>query len=406
MSNSSGLLGNIQLMLYANAASGDAARTAARELGFTQTRIEVGSVAEATEYLSANASPEILIVEIGNAEEAPGQLDKLADVVNPHTKVLATGHVDSIRFYQWLSDLGIDGYLLQPFTPAEVKQAIAKGSIKKAENAKAASADVPKKTIAVIGARGGVGTTMIATNLAAFFARDLKIATAIADLDPYFGCVALSLDLEPGRGLRDAYEKPDRVDALFLERVMVKPFANLGILSAEEPLMDTITLQPNAGEMIFGALKEKYAIMVVDLPRQMNAITRHVLATADHVIIVAEPQIISLRDSLRLKDYVVEQLKRPVPLMLLNRVGLSAANELSTKEFAKNYGHEVRTQCPFVPEVVAATAQGELLAGPKLAGVLNPLHSLARELAGEIEGTEEEKPAREGGMLARLKGRK
>ena len=405
--SSSGILGNVQLMLFANAASGDAVRVAAKELGFTQVRIEVGTVATATDYLTTNASPEILIVEIGNAETAPAQLDALADVVNPHTKVLATGNVDSIRFYQWLSDLGIDGYLLQPFSPTEVKQAIAKGSIKKAETADTSPTD-HKKIIAVIGARGGVGTTMVATNLAALLARDFVQPTALVDLDPYFGCVALSLDLEAGRGLRDAMEKPDRVDALFLERVMVKPFTNLGILSAEEPLMDNIALQANAGEMIFAALKEKYNWMVVDVPRQMNPITRYVLAKADHILIVAEPHITSLRDSLRLKDYVVDTLKRPAPMMLLNRVGLSAGNELSPKEFAKNYGHEVSAQCSFVHEVVAATAQGELLtAVPKLNAVLNPLRALTKRLVGELASDDTEKPAREGGsLLGRWKGRK
>ena len=402
---SSGTLGHIQLILFANAGCAEATTQAAKELGFTQVKIEVGDAASAAQYFAQEASPEILIVEIGNAQEAPEQLDALADVLNPHTKVLATGNVDSIRFYQWLSDLGIEGYLLQPFSAAELKAAIAKGSIKKPEAAGTAEKKI-QKTIAVIGARGGVGTTMIAANLAAIFVQEYKISTALADLDPYFGSVALALDLEPGRGLRDALEKPDRVDGLFLERVMVKPFAGLGILSAEEPLMDTINMQPNAGEMIFAALHEKYTCMVVDLPRQMNPLSRYVLAHADHVIIVAEPQITSLRDTLRIKDYLVDQLKRPVPLVVLNKVGVSAANELSAKEFAKNYGHDVRAQFNFLHEIVAATAQGELLsATPKLNATLNPLRSIAREFMGKADEGEEPQTSG-GGLLGRLKGKK
>ncbi len=407
-SPASGTLGSTQLMMFANATCADAVNLAAKELGFSLVKIEKGDVTDATAYFAQNASPEILIVEIGNQQEAPAQLDALADVLNPHTKVLATGTVDSIRFYQWLSDLGIEGYLLQPFSAGELKQAIAKGSIKKPE-ALAADAAKTRKIIAVVGARGGVGTTMIATNLAAIFVQDYKITTALADLDPYFGSVALALDLEPGRGLRDALEKPDRVDGLFLERVMVKPFAGLGILSAEEPLMDTITMQPNAGEMIFAALKEKFTCMVVDLPRQMNPLTRHVLNVADHVIIVAEPQITSLRDTLRIKDYLVENLKRLTPLVVLNKVGVSAANELSAKEFAKNYGHDVRAQFHFMPEIVAATAQGELLSvTPKLNHVLNPLRGIAREFMGETPGDEKDDATQEkaGGILSRLKGKK
>ena len=403
---SSGTLGSLQLMLFANTASADAASLAAKELGFTQVKIETGDATSAAAYFAQHASPEILIVEIGNAQEAPAQLEALADVLNPHTKVIATGHVDSIRFYQWLSDLGIEGYLLQPFSSGELKAAIAKGSIKKPVEAGAGDGPA-KKLIAVVGARGGVGTTMIATNLAAILVQEFAITTALADLDPYFGSVALALDLEPGRGLRDALEKPDRVDGLFLERVMVKPFSGLGILSAEEPLMDTLTLQPNAGEMIFAALREKYTCMVVDLPRQMNPLTRYVLSTADHVILVAEPQITSLRDSLRLKDYLVEQLKRPAPLVVLNKVGVSASNELSAKEFGKNYGHEVHAQVAFMHDIVAATAQGELLSAlPKLKNTLNPLRALTRELIGVKD--EDEAKTQEGGgsFLGRLKGKK
>ncbi|MDX2096006.1 MAG: AAA family ATPase [Alphaproteobacteria bacterium] len=404
----SGTLGHTQFMVFANAASGDAARATSKELGFTHTHMAEGTVDEAVAYLSQHPSPEILLVEIGDAEAAPAQLDALADVVNLHTKVLVTGTVDSIRFYHWLSDLGIDGYLLQPFTATELKHAIAKGSIKKAE-ALEEKAGEAKKVIAVIGARGGVGTTLMASNLAALFARNHHQPTALVDLDPYFGCAALSLDLEPGRGLRDALEKPDRVDALFLERVMVKPFANLGVLSAEEPLMDVIKAQDNAGEMIFAALREKFSIMVVDLPRQMNPLTRQVLAMADHVIIVAEPQITSLRDTLRLKDYLVDTLKRPVPQVILNRVGLSAANELSAKEFAKNYGHAPVAQFAFLHEVVAQTAQGELLDTlPKLNVLMNPLRALARTLLGTLEEKDAPPPqkATAGALLARLKGGK
>ena len=401
----SGTLGNVQLMAFANEASLGAVREASGELGFVRTHIIPGKVGQATQYLKENASPEILLVEIGTAEEASAELDALADVVNPHTKVLATGKVDSIRFYQWLSDLGIDGYLLQPFTAAELKQAIAKGVIKKPE----AGSDKEKKVhkiIAVIGARGGVGTTMLAANLAAIFARDHQLATAIVDLDPYFGSVALSLDLESGRGLRDAFEKPDRVDALFLERVMVKPFPLFSVLSAEEPLVDVIQTQPNAGEMILAALLEKFQVIVVDVSRQMNPHTRHILEKADHVLMVAEPQLTSLRDSLRIHDYLVENLKRPAPMLLLNRVGLSASNELSIKDFAKNYGHEVAAQFPYLQEALAATAQGELLTSmPKLNALVTPLRKLAKTLLGS-DGDDAAKPTAGGSLLGRLKGKK
>lgn len=403
----SGTLGNVQLMAFTDAANAEAVHLAAKELGFTRLHIATGSAVEAAAHLRENASPELLLVDITSAESAPEQLDKLADVVNPHTKVLVSGRIDSIRFYQWISDLGVDGYLLQPFTAGELKQAIAKGKVHKGEG-KGGDEEKLKKVIAVMGARGGVGTTMVASNLAALFAREHGFNTALMDLDPYFGSTALSLDLEPGRGVRDAFEKPDRVDALFLERVMIKPFDRLSVFSAEEPLGDVIAMQPNAGEMIFAALHEKFNLVVVDVPRQMNPLTRFVLSKADHTIIVAEPQITSLRDSLRIKDYVVDQLKCAAPMLILNRVGLSSTNELSPKEFGKNFGHEVTAQLPLLHEAMTATAQGELLNYlPKLQPALAALQSVAAIIAGADGDAEHSKEgAVSTSLLNRLMGKK
>ncbi len=397
----------LQLLAFVNEAARDAVEEGARAMQLARIKIEVGTVAQATAFLKGNPSPEILLVEIGNTEEAPAQLDALADVVNPATKVIAAGHTDSIRFLRWLSDLGIDGYLLLPFTGAELQQAVAKGSIQQLQ-AKEQASGVSKQLVAVIGARGGVGTTLVAANLSAQFAKARSLPTALIDLDPYFGTAALSLDLEAGRGLRDAFEKPDRVDGMFLERVMIKPFSNLSVFGPEEPLMDPITIQPNAGESILAALREKYTMLIADVPRQMNPLTRHVLQAADHVVIVAEPQITSLRDALRIKDFIVDHLKKSVPLLVLNRVGLSKENELAPKEFAKHFGGEVAAKIPFLPEVLVATAQGELLdSEARMAPALAALQRVLDGITGESNDEEESPaPASKGSFLGRFVGKK
>ena len=187
---------------------------------------------------------------------------------------------------------------------------------------------------------------------------------------------------------------------------MVKPFNQLSILSAEEALTETIAMQANAGEMMLAALREKFRVIVADVPRQMNPLTRHILSQADHVIIVAEPQVTALRDSLRLKDYLVDGLKRPTPLVVLNRVGLSSANEVSARDFEKNYGHAVSASLPFMHEAVAAGAQGELLnTVPKLSTVLNPLRGLAKHIVGEVEN-DEAASEKSGSILNRFLGKK
>ena len=89
---------------------------------------------------------------------------------------------------------------------------------------------------AVIGVRGGVGASTLATSLAWLLGDKGGRSTALLDLDVHFGTGALALDLEPGRGLTDAIENPSRIDGLFIERAMVRANDKLCVLSAEAPI--------------------------------------------------------------------------------------------------------------------------------------------------------------------------
>jgi pilus assembly protein CpaE len=82
------------------------------------------------------------------------------------------------------------------------------------------------RLIAVVGARGGVGATTVATNLAWTLAHEHNMRVALVDLDLFFGTCGLALDLELGRGFREALENPARIDSLFIERAMVREGEN------------------------------------------------------------------------------------------------------------------------------------------------------------------------------------
>lgn len=379
-------------------ASVEAIHAVANQRGIQGYRLEEGTIAEATLYLKTNPSSRLLIIELPREGDASTLLDALADVVNPHTKVIVIGHTDTLTFYQWLMGLGIQEYLLAPVTPAAFLAAIDKGS---AAGSVAEKPTHAKKLIGFIGARGGVGTTTMATSLAALLAEEYHVPTGLVDLDSHFGSVALSLDLEPGRGMRDALEKPGRIDGLFLDRVMIKPLPNLSILSAEEPLHELAAPHANAGEVLMKTLAEKFDVVVADIPRQMNGLTRYVLANADIVVIVAEPQLIDLRDALHIRDYVVEQLKRPAPLLLINREGMAdGKSELPVAEITKHYGAAPLGRIPLIPEAFALNAEGKLLTQqPKIAKSLAPLHDI---IARSGDYTTAEKPTKKEGLRGRF----
>ena len=87
-----------------------------------------------------------------------------------------------------------------------------------------------------VGVRGGVGASSLSTATAWLLAQDHRKQVALVDLDLHFGTIALSLDLEPGNGLRSALENADRIDSLFVASALINVTENLFVLGGEEPL--------------------------------------------------------------------------------------------------------------------------------------------------------------------------
>lgn len=364
--------------------------------------VEPGSIAEATEFLRNHPSPQVLVVTVPSADAAPTLLDALADVVHPATRVIVTGKTDTLSFYNWLIGLGIHDYLLSPFTDAQLATSLDK--LKQPEpSARPETKNEKRPTIAVIGARGGVGATTIATSIAALAARDFGLSTALVDTDLHFGTTALSLDLEAGRGLRDAIEKPERIDVLFLERMMLRPFSAFSILASEEPLSESVTPGEDAAGKLLATLAESYALTVLDLPRHLDSFTRQCLSLADTVLIIAEPTIASLRDALRIKDYCETTLKRRSVSVIVNREGLNVKQEVSKHEFSKHLGTEPALHLHYIPEIMPLTAEGALvLDEPKAAPLINALRGYLHTVLGtEAPG---HKPGK--GIASLFKGKK
>lgn len=381
-------------------ASLDAAREFAANAKFGADAVREGDITDATSYLKANSSPSFLLVEVPSAEAAPELLDKLADVCAPTVKVIVTSKVNEFSFYSWLTEVGVFAYLLQPLTAGVIQKTLQKAEKPKEEKKEEKQGSC---VIACMGTRGGVGTTTIASNLAYILAKEYGRKTALLDLDVQFGTAAMAFDLEPGRGVMALFEHPERVDSLFLDRVMVTYNDKLSLLGAEEPLKENINTKAQAAEVLLQRAKEKYPYIVIDLPRTLNPYTRAVLTQATHTVLVTEPTLLSLRDLLRLRDLIKDVMKKPDPIVVANREGLASKHEMNKADFEKHYGQNISLHIPCMMEAFAASANGELLIETsKNSAGLAALNQLAKMILGE-DAEAEAKPAkpakRFGGLL-------
>jgi pilus assembly protein CpaE len=378
------------------------------KLGWSDTVIHEGDIDAATAFLKGTPSPHVLCVDVASAEAAPAALDKLADVCDPGIKVIVSSKINEYSFYSWLVEVGISNYLLKPFTLAALEAAYKKATDVPvvAHEAAAVAAETKKdgRIITVIGTRGGVGASTIAVNLAWLLGHKLQQKTALLDFDPQLGTVALALDLEPGRGLREVLEKPERIDGLFMDRVMVRMDEYLSILSTEESLEENVSASAAAAEALFKQTRPKFSHIVVDVPRTLSPYTRYALGNSDHIICVTEYTIMGLRESLRYLEYCRDILKVRPPIFVASRTGMAGKHQMPNAEFEKGLGHKVDFNVPFILDAYAAATAGELLAETtKNAPVLKALHALAAHF---VDGAETKEPKAKKGLMGVLKGGK
>src|SRR6202011_5266985 len=191
------------------------------------------------------------------------------------------------------------------------------------------------RIIAVVGAKGGVGSSTIAHNVAWAIARDLAMDSVVADLDLAFGTAGLDYNQDPPQGIADAVFSPDRVDTAFIDRLLAKCTDHLSLLAAPATLERVYDFGVNAFDAIFDTLRMTTPCIVLDVPHQWTAWTRRALEGADDILIVAEPDLANLRNAKNMLN--VLKASRPndqMPLFCLNHVDMPKRPEIDRRSFA------------------------------------------------------------------------
>ncbi len=336
----------------------DSIRSVVSEMGWQAEKVNKGGLRNAVQSLSVSASPTILLVDLSESGDPINDINSLAEVCEPGTVVIAMGQVNDVRLYRDLLTSGIQDYLLKPFSPDQLRDAIAHAqNMLNAPRANEVHADRPHVMAAVIGVRGGVGSSTIASSMAWLLSDKEKRTTSLLDLDVHFGTGALSLDLEPGRGLTDAMENPSRIDGLFIERAMVKASESLSILSAEAPINQPMLSDGTAFFQLQEELRAAFECTVIDLPRNMLVQHPHLMNDVNTTIIVAELTLACARDTIRILSWLKSNAPQSTPVVVLNRMGSASAPEISKKEFESSIERSVDVQIAFDPKLLAQAAK-------------------------------------------------
>jgi len=375
----------------ADEASEQVVRQCVLEMALPNSSVHRGNMARVISYLQAVRSPTSLMVDVSGSELPVTEIHKLAEVCEPGVSVVVIGDRNDVGLYRNLVRAGVTDYVVKPLTRSLVQNVLTaqlEGNVVTAgasfSNQKLGS------VVAVIGTRGGVGTTTVAANLAWFLANNETRRVALVDLDVYYGDAALTLNVKIAGGLREVLENPTRIDELYLERAMVLSGKRLYILAAEERLDIPVKIDPEALAALFEPLRKQYHYVVVDVPRQTGEFMQRVMEAAGIRVIVTDQTAHSIRDAVRLRRFFDAPQANQRNIIVLNRAGELGKADISQKMMSDTIGIPVDVTIPYHPKSIISAAN----AGNAVAATKGPVTSAIQDLASELIGRRETKRRR------------
>ncbi|MGC1358740.1 MAG: AAA family ATPase [Xanthobacteraceae bacterium] len=353
-----------------------------RRLAKAHLRVQMGGLTAAIEAYQSSPTPNVIILESeSRGDDILDGLDQLAPVCDAATRVIIIGRTNDVTLYRELVRRGVSDYLIAPVNTLQVVRAVC--GLFSAPDAKPVG-----RIIAVVGAKGGVGSSTIAHNIGFSIARDLMLDAVVTDLDLAFGTAGLDFNQDPPQGIAEAVFSPDRIDHAFIDRLLSKCTDHLSLLAAPATLDRVYDFGADAFDAIFDSLRATVPFVVVDVPHQWTGWTKQTLVTADDILIVAAPDLANLRNTKNLYDFL--KAARPndqKPLYCLNQIGVPKRPEIKAADFAKALEENPIASIPFEPQVFGAAANNgqmiaEMSANHKSAEIFR---LMAQKLAGRVE---------------------
>ena len=351
--------------------------------------MQVGGLRTAVQALAVSASPNVLLIDLSDSADPLEDINGLAEVCEPGTMVIACGTLNDVRIYRELVASGIHDYLPKPFTETQLSDAILSAQVAATGTRdRDAGPERPHTMGAVIGVRGGVGASSIAVSLAWLMADKRDRQTALLDLDVHFGTGALALDLEPGRGLTDAIENPNRIDGLFLERAIVRAGEKLGVLSAEAPINQPLSGDGQAFFQLQDELRATFECTMIDLPRGMLVQHPMLMQGVAVAVVVTELTLAATRDTIRILSWLRSNAPNTRILLVANKAPAPGSEEIARKDFETSVERAIDVVLPYDAKLmVQAAKHGKALADAAKTGKhAQLLNQLAELVVGADEG--------------------
>lgn len=373
-----------------------------RRMAKAHLKVHMGGVATAIEFYHSAPTPNLIILESRSEPKALlGSLRELSEVCDPTSKVVIIGHYNDVGLYRELIRAGISEYVVAPISMADIVSVISSIFVDP-------EAEPIGSSIAFVGAKGGVGSSTIAHNVAWSMSNLFSSEVVVADLDLAFGTANINFDQDPAQGIAEAVFSPERIDEVYLDRLLAQCAERLSLLAAPSTLDRVYDFDPEAFSQIIDTAQRSAPVLVLDVPHIWSGWSKSILMQADDIVITATPELANLRNAKNLIDTLKKLRPNDAPpKLVINQVGVAKRPEISADDFAEPLGITPLAVIPFEPQLFGNAANNGRMLGEMDAK--SPIVQIINEMSHVLTGRSEIKAKKKiglGGILGKLKPRK
>jgi pilus assembly protein CpaE len=362
-----------------------------RRMAKAHLKVHMGGIPTAIEFYQSAPTPNLILLESrAEPKELLELLGQLSEHCDPTTKVVVIGHYNDVGLYRELIRCGISEYVIAPVSMADIVSVIATIFIDP-------DAEPIGRSIAFVGAKGGVGSSTMAHNVAWAVSALFKSEVMVADLDLAFGTANINFDQDPAQGIAEAVFSPERIDEVYLDRLLARCAENLSLLAAPSTLDRVYDFDAEAFAQIIDIAQRSTPVLVLDVPHVWSGWSKNTLAKADEIVITATPELANLRNTKNLVD-MLKKLRPndPAPKLILNQAGVPKRPEISVQDFAEPLGITPMAVVPFEPVLFGNAANNGRMLGEMDAK--SPVVAAINEMAHVLTGRSELKAKKKAGL--------
>lgn len=342
-------------------------------------------------------APDVCLIDFDKNRRAAVMMAEYIHTSLPGTAIFAVSSQNQPNAILEAMRCGCSEYLTKPIDRDQLANALVRISAHRKEKRDTNRAQL----LAFMGAKGGCGTTTLATQLGALLAGSISRSALLLDLHPDFGDAALYLKLTKTRyHFFELLENTDRMDADFLESFLMRHSSGLELIPAPEGSVGTRdALPPGALTSTLDFLRPRYEFILVDLPPALNDENLAVIRDCDQLYLVTVAEVSAVRNVVRQLEYFSRKdIPREKIRVVLNRH--HKRNVVTDEQIEKAIEQKIFWRVPnHYPQVVKTIHEGDPIAQLANSEVTRSLEKLAAEI-GKKPGTEMQK--KEGGGILGL----